>query len=321
MPYSIGVIIPAYNAAGFITAALDSVASQTRRPEQIIVVDDGSRDGTADVVRQWIARTGHAVDLVVQPNGGVSRARNLAFERCRTDLIALLDADDLLLPNHLATLEKAFLQRADLVLAFGKTRVISATQETLRFFPDGRVGEVTIGYGANDLHILGGAIYESLIPGSYIGVSATLLSRDAALAIGGMDPALPSSEDQDFFIRLSRTGTFVYIPVVVSAKRSHDNNSTHPRHALTVGLVKLRLYEKMMRQATLLGLTEREIAATREALGRLSPEILYPASLRGFLTFFSTWRELCLRGQRYFIAPPRDVARAIYYTFRRAEGL
>lgn len=91
----VSVVIPAYNAARFIADAIDSVLAQTYRRVECVVVDDGSTDATADVVRRF----GDAVRLVSTPNRGVSSARNTGAEAATGRYLAFLDADDLWLPR------------------------------------------------------------------------------------------------------------------------------------------------------------------------------------------------------------------------------
>src|ERR1700757_37711 len=91
----ISVIIPAYNAAHFLPRCLKSVFAQTLQPAEVIVVDDGSTDDSADVARKLGAR------VVSRPNGGLSAARNTGVQSSTSEWIALLDADDLWAPEKL----------------------------------------------------------------------------------------------------------------------------------------------------------------------------------------------------------------------------
>jgi glycosyltransferase involved in cell wall biosynthesis len=97
MTMTIAVVIPAYNAAGYIRRAIDSVLAQTRRPDEIIVVDDGSTDDTATVVQSY----GSGVKLIRQANAGASAARNTGINAATSEWIAFLDGDDEWLPNKL----------------------------------------------------------------------------------------------------------------------------------------------------------------------------------------------------------------------------
>ena len=92
----ISVVIPAFNAARYITAAIESVFAQVLQPSEIIVVDDGSSDGTGELVRQW-----SNVILVRQDNAGVAAALNHGIRLARGELIAFLSADDVWLSEKL----------------------------------------------------------------------------------------------------------------------------------------------------------------------------------------------------------------------------
>ncbi len=100
----ISVVIPVFNAAPYVAQAIDSVLGQTLPPDEIVVVDDGSTDATAEVVRRYR----HRVDYRSQPNQGPGTARNLGIRVSQGDLLAFLDADDLWLPEKLR-LQKAAL--------------------------------------------------------------------------------------------------------------------------------------------------------------------------------------------------------------------
>ncbi|MEQ8718839.1 MAG: glycosyltransferase family A protein [Acidimicrobiales bacterium] len=95
--YLVSCLIPAYNAARFITETLDSIVAQTHRPIEIVVVDDGSTDATADVVRHHDAE----ITLVEAEHAGLIPARDAAIEAATGDWIAFCDADDLWVPDKL----------------------------------------------------------------------------------------------------------------------------------------------------------------------------------------------------------------------------
>src|SRR5438552_467738 len=95
----VSILIPAYNAEPWIADTIESALGQTWPNKEIIVVDDGSRDQTFSVARQFASR---AVSVVTQENRGAAAARNNAFELCQGDYIQWLDADDLLSLNKIA---------------------------------------------------------------------------------------------------------------------------------------------------------------------------------------------------------------------------
>src|SRR4051812_4115270 len=98
----ISVIMPAYNAAGFISRAIDSALEQEGVALEVVVADDASRDDTLAVIRAWGERDGRVRCVGLDVNGGPARARNAAIEAARGEWIAVLDADDAILPGRLA---------------------------------------------------------------------------------------------------------------------------------------------------------------------------------------------------------------------------
>ena len=97
----VSVVIPAYNAEGFITKTLDSVRNQTFRDYEIIVVDDGSSDGTNDIVSTFLADHSLKGRCIRQENRGIAAARNIGMGAAIGILIALLDHDDIWYPAKL----------------------------------------------------------------------------------------------------------------------------------------------------------------------------------------------------------------------------
>src|SRR3954454_14488963 len=98
LPAMISAIITTYNYAQFIAAAIESVLNQTRRPDEIVVVDDGSTDHTATIVATYAAQ---GVRYVFKANGGAGSARNRGLRETTGDLVTFLDADDRWLPDKL----------------------------------------------------------------------------------------------------------------------------------------------------------------------------------------------------------------------------
>lgn len=113
-------VIPAFNADETLGAAIRSVLDQSILPEEIIVVDDGSVDGTAAVATEF----GHAVTLVRQANAGPGAAMSNGLARVTTALVATLDADDLWLP-HKAKRQIGFLENTALAAVFGHVRLFT----------------------------------------------------------------------------------------------------------------------------------------------------------------------------------------------------
>src|SRR6266478_786258 len=113
----VSILIPAYNAERWIADTIRSALAQTWSRKEIIIVDDGSRDRTLRIARQFASKT---VSVVTQENQGAAAARNKAFSMCQGDYVQWLDADDLLAPDKIADqLENAFEKRTLLSSAWG----------------------------------------------------------------------------------------------------------------------------------------------------------------------------------------------------------
>jgi len=173
----VSVVIPAYFAEHTVARTLDSILSQTVVPEEIIVVDDGSRDGTADVVRGYAPQ----VTLVQQPNGGPASARNHGIRVASGDWIALLDADDVWLPEKMER-QLPHLQ-PDVALVHTHTR--------------------------GDLHKTDQELtFDVLWKHNHIGTSTVVVNKALLQQVGGFceDRPLIGIEDYNTWLKLARTG-------------------------------------------------------------------------------------------------------------------
>src|ERR1700733_7511190 len=116
---TVDIIIPAFNAAEYLPFALESVSSQTFDDWQILLVDDGSTDKTADVVAPFLKRLGSKIKYIKQENRGLPAARNTAIRASTAEFLALLDADDVWLPCRLSESVKVLTERPQAGLAYG----------------------------------------------------------------------------------------------------------------------------------------------------------------------------------------------------------
>ncbi|MGH7767114.1 MAG: glycosyltransferase [Candidatus Binatia bacterium] len=310
--YSIAVVIPAYNAEIFIGETLDSVAAQTRPPEQIVVVDDGSSDHTVERVRKWGQRYDGELHVLQQNNRGVSTARNAGIRYAKTDLIALLDADDLYFPFHLRLLERGFTNNPDISLCFGDALYFDS-EHIIKgsVFAGTRIEGIKYDEQKDGLRLLLGPVYSSLLWGNYIAPSASLILKSAGEKIGLFDEDIRSAEDRDFFLRLSRIGSFAYFPVVVARKRVHENNATHRRHMSRSIRYQLMVLEKMIDNAEEFQLSAAEEKETHAALGQQVWSMLYAESQGGLGPYFDTFMYLIRRRQISTLFNPKHFLRAI----------
>ena len=199
---AVSVVVPVRTPAPYLAEALASVEGAAEK----IVVADGE-DVEAEGAR--IVRTAPV---------GRSRARNLGVEEARTPFVAFLDADDLALPGRFAR-QHAVLSESRAALCFGRVRAI-----------DERSGELPEGTELERRRfaalVARGPSYEGLLVDCPIYTSATMVRREAFLAVGGYDPALDAYEDLDLYLRLSRTGGLVSLDEEVAAHRRHPGNTS-----------------------------------------------------------------------------------------------
>jgi glycosyltransferase involved in cell wall biosynthesis len=310
--YSIAVVIAVYNAEVHICEALDSVAAQTRLPEEIIVVNDGSSDRTAERVLKWKREYPGELNLVQQSNTGVSAARNTGVRHAKADLIAFLDADDLLLPHHLARLELAFKRHPELLLCFGDALYL-AVQQIVK--PSTLVGtgieDVEYHEEEDGLRLMKGSVYGSLLRGNYVSPSASLVSKIALERIGLFDEAIRTAEDRDLFLRLSLIGPFAYYPDIVAYKRLHEDNLTHTRHQMLSHRYQYLVLQKMLDRAETIGLSGKERKQTREAMNEHVWNMLYSASSEGVTPYLKTCTYLMKQRKIFQVFNPVFLLRAL----------
>lgn len=186
---TVSLVVPAHNAEATVATTLDSLGAQDFADWEAIVVDDGSSDGTAQVVEAYGARDPR-IRLVRRPNGGVSAARNSGLAEARGAWLVFLDADDWLVPEALATLLDEVGARPELdAVHCGWTRIASDGRRIDEICP--RTEEDMFGWHA---HNCGFAIH------------SVLVRRELVARAGGFDPALVTCEDWDLWLRVSRLG-------------------------------------------------------------------------------------------------------------------
>jgi glycosyltransferase involved in cell wall biosynthesis len=224
------VVMPAFNRAGLIVRALDSVRNQTRRPCQIIVVDDGSSDATVVTARAWGER--HDFPILVEVmavNGGPAAARNRGIALASSRYVAFLDSDDEHLPATLETLVAALDAAPDAVLSFGDGTIVTPTnsypKSLFRIRVDLDRVSSYIGTDALPLYRLHNAT-NTMLKASIIPTSATCFRRDVAMAVGGMPTSFRSGEDWLFWLRLAGQGNFVFVLNDLALHYRHDANLT-----------------------------------------------------------------------------------------------
>jgi len=194
---SVSVIVPTYNRVHLLPRALDSVLAQTFEGFEALIVDDGSTDGTAELVKDYAERDPRVRYLRQPQNAGVSAARNRGLRESRGEFIAFLDSDDEWFPEKLARQVQRFRELPDRVgLLYGGVENLG---------PDGGREVYTPTHR--------GDLYRTLLERNVIhGTSGVMLRRTAAERAGFFDEGIPAIEDHDYWLRVVRHFDVDFIP-------------------------------------------------------------------------------------------------------------
>lgn len=192
MEKAVSVIIPTYDRLPFLTKAVESVKAQSYNGYELIVVDDGSRDGTPE----WVKSLGRDIIYIRQANRGPAAARNAGIKAARTDLFAFLDSDDRWRRDKLSIQLGEMGKRPEYLL--------SHTQEVWH-----KQGKVLPQRGKHRKYH--GRIFERCLPLCSVSMSTVIARRELFERIGLFDEKLPCCEDYDFWLRASVGHRFLLV--------------------------------------------------------------------------------------------------------------
>lgn len=229
---TVSVIIPTFNRAAAVRAAIDSALSQEPAPDEVIVIDDGSTDSTPETLASY----GDRIVAIRRENGGAGAARNTGIARATGDWLAFLDSDDLWLPGRLAALHRDLDQAgADIVGHTSDLRFVGPDHQTNLYavrgwtYPQGSAR--TVPYPLDQT--LSGVL-----------TSVTAVRRDYAVQEGGFGETMRIFEDGYLFCRLAVRGSWLFTgDVLAELRRLPDDqdalsniHTSHPVEATTAGL-------------------------------------------------------------------------------------
>jgi len=225
------VIIPTYNRIDTLGRALDSVLAQSTPPGEVLVVDDGSTDDTAE----FVARTYPHVILIRQENAGVSAARNAGIKQAGGEWIALLDSDDAWMPNKLALQMNALARAPGLRLCH---------TEEIWIRNGRRVNQMKKHQKS------GGHLFDRSLQLCCISPSSAVLHRSLFDEYGLFDDALPACEDYDLWLRITAHEETVFVETPVTIKHGGHADQLSRAHW---GMDRFRIYaiEKVLESGTL----------------------------------------------------------------------
>lgn len=225
----VSAIIATYNRRDYVGQAIDSVLAQTYPQVELLVVDDGSTDGTGDLLQQ---QYGSRIRYVYQTNQGRSAARNCGMSLAGGDYIAFLDSDDMWMPDKLAH-QVRFMQEHP---EYGLTHTFSDVMDA-DGIPNREATAIRHAYYQRALQR--GYTYEGMSRECIMFLSTVMVRRPLLDHIGAMDPAIPAFEDWDWYLRAALVTQIGTIRASYVYHRIYDGNT--PLAELTEGRIKTSL--------------------------------------------------------------------------------
>jgi glycosyltransferase involved in cell wall biosynthesis len=251
-PPKLSVIVPAFNAQETIADAIDSVLEQTVPVHEIIVSDDGSTDDTASIIKEY----GDAVVVLRAENAGLATARNRAAAIATGTHLALLDADDVWMPERAYALARGLELRPDLSVLTTDSYIVRDGQRAADTY-----------YALRDFPVTDQ--FDAILRSSFV-FGAAAIRRSSFEAVGGYDPRSRFAEDWDLWIRLLLRGGWV-------------------------GLVDVPLYEYRRREGSLTSRRLEGAMGVIGMLTRASSLPMSEESRDALLTTRAAWRARAVR--------------------------
>jgi hypothetical protein len=203
----ISVIMPSFNHALFLGAAMDSVLSQNYPNLEYIVMDGGSKDGSADIIR---ARAAKLAYWQSEPDGGQATALNLGLSHVTGDVIGWLNSDDLYTKGTLKCVGRYFADHPDVMLLYGNCLFINEHDQVLEIIRPGSFDPVQMAYRCRLMQM------------------AVFFRRELLERIGSFDISFPYAMDYDLWLRaaIAQENSIAYLPKVLACFRGHDQSQS-----------------------------------------------------------------------------------------------
>lgn len=227
----VAIIVPCHNYGRFIGATVERICAQTKQPEEIIVVDDGSTDETSEACSRY-----NQIKYIYQSNGGPSSARNAGLDASTAEYVMFLDADDILCETGLEILWEARVRlghsfpvifgRSEV---FGQSDVNSPQNPAMLPSPDDVFPYIDKEIDS-DLFILSSRVLERMIRGSIVPQCSALIHRSVYDQVGSWDEGLRCIEDREMWLRIANQFQLAYVNQTVAKVRRHSDNLTHGKN-------------------------------------------------------------------------------------------
>jgi glycosyltransferase involved in cell wall biosynthesis len=273
---TVSVIIHTYNNEKFIAETVESVMNQTYKDYAVIVVDDGSVDGTRDALIPYMQK----IRYHYKENGGIASAKNAGISLSETEFIAFLDHDDLWVPDKLQLQMEHFSENPQIGLVYAKYTSFRDGKE-LRTKPEN-------GYS--------GWIFKELLSKSFIQTSTVVVKRECLDTVGPYDETFSLGDEYDMFLRIARKFQCGFVDKGLTRYRVHDTNASN--NDFLFDNENLGVYKKIYNSFTNLDGVEKKILRKRIARysmkvaeglysqGKLEESKEYQKEANNFLPFY-----------------------------------
>lgn len=239
----ISVIIPTYNRRRFLEQAIRSVFAQDHPCDELLVVDDGSTDGTDQIVRELAASAPIIIRYFFQENKGAAAARNLAIRQAEGDILCFLDSDDQFMPAKLATQVKVF-DNPEVMVSHTKEQWLRRgkhlNQKKKHQPPDGY-------------------IFPQCLPMCVVGMSTVMTRKEFFNTYGLFDEQLPCCEDYDLWLRASTRESFKLVPEALTVKQGGRDDQLSVIHRLGMDRYRIQSLTGLLEKVQLT-VGQRELA-------------------------------------------------------------
>lgn len=248
----VSVIIPTYNRETTLKRAILSIIRQTYTNWELIIVDDGSTDGTEELVRNFISEKIHYIKFEV--NQGVSKARNRGIRHAKGEYVAFLDSDDEWVVDKLEMQLKVMKQKG--------TKVVYCRFS--RLFED---GESYIVPANHQIKYLEGDLFYQLLVNNFIGTPTMVIAKDVLEEIGGFDENLQNLEDYELILRVAKDFYIAFVDeVLVHTYAQKDSINVNLFYVFNSQKYLLELYREEYQN---MGIYEEKLAETL-AIGEMA---------------------------------------------------
>jgi len=273
---TVSVIIHTYNNEKFIAETVESVLNQTYKDYAVIVVDDGSVDGTRDALIPYMQK----IRYHYKENGGIASAKNAGISLSETEFVAFLDHDDLWVPDKLQLQMEHFNENPQIGLVYAKYTSFRDGKE-LRTKPEK-------GYS--------GWIFKELLAKSFIQTSTVVVKRECLDAVGPYDETFSLGDEYDMFLRIAQKFQCGFVDKGLTRYRVHDTNASN--NDFLFDNENLGVYKKIYNNFTDLDGVEKKILRKRIARysmkvaeglysqGKLEESKEYQKEANNFLPFY-----------------------------------